>query len=240
MNKKNVIVLLHANDSSLKSFLFKSDKYNIKIFTPMDLSTPGWYYDDRKENNRCVIGEEILPIRNIDGVITRLPAITQDQLPQIIPSDRFYLASEMTAFLLAWLNSLNCPKLNEPTASCLSGPYLHPEQWVNFAAKLGIPVVKHAHRIKIGLKNNSVPMQKSASVTVIGDFCLGNVHQRLVDYAKIITRASGIEFLAVNFSNSEKDARFLSADLWPAITTNTARLMCDHVVNGQAGIKQEG
>jgi len=41
----------------------------------------------------------------------RLPAVLATDLPHILISDRDYVASEMTAFLVYWLNALGKPVL---------------------------------------------------------------------------------------------------------------------------------
>jgi len=77
------------------------------------------------------------------------------------------------------------------------------------------------------------------TVVVIGDQCLGDVHPRLVSYAKSIARVIGIDYLAVNFNHADKDACFVNIDLWPTITHEMARLMLDYIVNGHIVIKPE-
>lgn len=224
------MVLLPAHDSARQAFLSQDHRYRVKTVTPAELSSSGWHYDNRDLNNsRCATGPETLAASEIDGVITRLPAITPDQLPHIIAADRSYLASEMTAFLLAWLSSLSCPILNRPTVNCLSGPYRRTEQWVHYAAKCGLPVVEHVQRLKPGEPINASPAPGAARVVVIGGRWLGDVHPRLSGYAGKLARASGADFLAVDFTHPGPDARFCGADLWPAITNPMAGLMLDFV-----------
>jgi hypothetical protein len=235
VNKKTVLVLLPAYDSSRPAFISQSDRYNVRTVIPADLSSPGWYYDNRAENNsRCAVGPQILVESEIAGVITRLPQVTADQLPHIIAADRSYLASEMTAFLLAWLSSLSCSVVNRPTATCLSGPYWRPEQWVHFAAKVGLPVVEQVKRVKPGERSHSAPVEGTARVMLIGDRCVGEVHPRLGRYAGKLARACGVAFLAVDFTHPGRDARFCGADLWPTVTPPMAGLMLDFVT-GRSG-----
>ena len=73
-------------------------------------------------------------------MLTRVPAVFEDELTDIMFSDRSYVAAEMTAFLLFWLSRLRCPVLNEPTATCLAGRYWRREQWIDQAARAGIAV----------------------------------------------------------------------------------------------------
>jgi len=87
-----------------------------------------------------VVEGECGPVASILGLVTLLSGVSLDELPHVALVDREYVASEMTAFLLAWLSSLGSRVVNRPTPLCLSGPRLHPEQWARFAASAGLSV----------------------------------------------------------------------------------------------------
>ena len=102
VNKKTILIVSSYNDTSHDMFLSHAFECNIKILTPFDLSTTGWHYrDSDMEESACVVGSEPMSDGDIDGVIIRLPAVSDRDLPHIIEVDRAYLAAEMTAFLLA-------------------------------------------------------------------------------------------------------------------------------------------
>ena len=150
--------------------------------TPADPSTSGWRYSAGKpDEGAAVLAGQIVPVSTITGVLTRLPAIHADMLPHIHAADRDYVASEMTAFLIAFLSSLPCRLLNRPTAGSLLGPAWRPEQWTRTAAKAGIPV-RPIHR-SVRLSALSTPGSEiAAEVTVIGDRILTEV---MADLARL-------------------------------------------------------
>ena len=112
----------------------------VRMMTPADLSQRGWsLHLPGTGPSTAVIAGEPVASRTIAGVLTRLPAVTEHDLPHIIAADRAYVAVEMTAFLLAWLTSLSCPLVNRPSAQCLSGPYWREAQWIRAANRLKVP-----------------------------------------------------------------------------------------------------
>jgi len=92
------------------------------------------------DGDAAVVEGKRVPQKEITGVLTRLPCVFEQELVDITPDDRRYVAAEMTAFLLFWLSRLKCPVLNRPTPTCLSGPYWRREKWIHVAARVGIPV----------------------------------------------------------------------------------------------------
>ena len=79
-----------------------------------------------------------MPISAIRGVLSLLPRVAESELTQIMPTQRPYVAAEMMAFLVAWLASLPCVVLNQPTPLNLTGPSWYPEQWVREARRAGL------------------------------------------------------------------------------------------------------
>lgn len=221
-------------DLLLDVFMSYSDEFNIKVLVPEEISKAGWYYDDsNKKNSTIAIGSEIILEQDITGVITRLPAVTTEELPHIREQDKSYAAAEMNAFLLAWLTSLDCPVINYPTENCLCGPNLSPEQWVYYVARLGIPVEKISSRIHFSNKeifSEHVNYPNYCIAIVIGDLCLGDVHQNLIAYSRKIARAFCVDFLQVNFTHNDKNARFVNANILPEITPEKAKLLLECVL----------
>src|SRR5512135_582318 len=92
------------------------------LVTPADLSRPGWRLRcGRPELTRAAVGDRTVRRDEIDAVVTALAWIWPHDLPHVVPEDRDYVAQEMAAFLLAWLHELNCPVLDRPTPSSLTG-----------------------------------------------------------------------------------------------------------------------
>src|SRR5688572_23214757 len=99
------------------------------VLTPADLSRPGWRFINGNAEDSTAVAEGCsVSARSIRGVLTRLPSVTPAELPQIVPTDREYVAAEMNAFLTAWLSELPCRVINRPTALCLAGPAWRREQ----------------------------------------------------------------------------------------------------------------
>jgi len=151
-------------------------------------------------------------------VVTRLPAVDAGDLPQIAPSDRAYVAAEMTAFLLAWLTGLTCPVLNRPTPQCLSGPLWGRERWALAAAKLGIPA-RPVLRRAVWPKDDAEAAhgEPGPAVTVVGRSHIGIVDDVLAARAHRLARAAGVDLLSVEFDGRGPDARFVAASLWPDV-----------------------
>ena len=111
------------------------------VLTPADLSMKGWRHVTGADENTAVIGGRMVAASEIDGVLTRLPAVLESELGSITAGDRAYVAAEMTAWLAAWLSDLPCPVLNRPSPVHLIGPAWSREQWLLAARRLGIPAV---------------------------------------------------------------------------------------------------
>ena len=146
----------------------------------------GWCHQlGATDVSTAVVSGHVVATAEIAGVLTRLPCVTEHELPHIVPADRAYVATEMTAFLAFWLSELACPVLNRPTPACLTGPNWRPEQWVHAAAQLGMPVCP-VHRQ--ALLTADVPAanseQQPVTITVVGRHCFGTVDATLTRQAQ--------------------------------------------------------
>ncbi len=186
------------------------------VLTCADLSVAGWQYRPGGEGGMSVVGGRTTEARQIDGVLTRLPYVTDDELGGIVPDDRGYVAAEMTAFLAAWLTDLPCPVLNRPTPVCLTGPYLRKEKWIATATRLGIPVAT-AYRSVPGLINNGL-WPGAITVNVIGRRCIGPADEALYRSARALAEATAVDILRVRFASGEADSSFIEADYWVDVT----------------------
>lgn len=102
----------------------------IRVVTPSDLSRPGWRLCSGADARaRLVAGGEVIDVADVEGIITRLGWILPTELTWIDASDREFVAAEMGAFLLAFLNRVDRPVLNRPTPLCLAGPIFQPAVW---------------------------------------------------------------------------------------------------------------
>jgi len=169
-------------------------------------------------SNICIAAGEPLFTQEIAGVLTRLPGISASDLPHILPQDRGYLAAEMTAFLLSWLDQLPCPKLNRPGANGLNGPFLRLQEWHYLAAQRGIPVVPLQQHISYQKDPIQHHHADAATVVIVGDEHVGNLHPQLVTYAHTLGDAVGVELFAAQFTHADADAQLIAVDLLPPLS----------------------
>ncbi|BAY24725.1 hypothetical protein NIES2100_45220 [Calothrix sp. NIES-2100] len=215
-----LVVVASRHDKAAEALVANWAADGASLLTPEDLSVVGWrHYLNPTEDSTAVVGKYAIALEQITGVLSRLPAIYEQELLHIVSEDRAYVAGEMNAFLIAWLSSLKCPVLNRPTPTYLLGPAWRPEQWAYTAAQLGIPV-RPVRRQSSLLAN--VPPQAIAKpgvkVTVVGDRCLGEVDEQLKVHARRLADAAQVDLLTVHFSSSESRAEFLGAELWTDIS----------------------
>jgi len=189
----------------------------VAVLTSVDLSVNGWRQRLNSADGATAVAEgKVLEQSEITGVLTLLPWIFENELVDIIPEDRSYVAAEMTAFLLFWLSRLRCPVLNRPTPTSLSGPYWRREKWVSVAVHAGIPA-EPVHR-RAGSPTGSVGDEAppiGATLTVVGNRVLGKADPVLERHAVCLARLAGVDLLAAHFSGPDPDSNFVSADVYP-------------------------
>lgn len=213
-----LIILAKREDETAAWLAHRWRSHDAVLVSPADLSTSGWSLHLASPGESKVrIGTNDVRNEEIDGVVTRIPCVGVDDLHHIIPSDRQYVASEMTAFLLAWLSSLECPVLNRPTPNSLGGPGWRPEEWTRLASRLGIRVAP-IHR-KTPDDRTSPPEKLEREVNVIGDACFGNAAEPLCMNARRLSKAAGTALLSVRFTGSDADGAFVSASVWPNLAS---------------------
>lgn len=216
-----LVLFASPRDPTARALAERWARHDAAVLTSRDLSRPGWRHDpDRPEAGRAVIAGRGVEAGAIAGVLVRWPAVFEQELAHIEPSDRCYVAAEMTAFLRSWLTRLPCPVVNRPTATSLIGPSWRPEQWVHAAARLGIPARPVRRRVVPAGAGTGPAVEAAphATVTVAGDRCFGDVHPALASHARRLAAAAGVTLLAVHFGGGDRDAPLLSADLLPDLT----------------------
>ena len=193
-----------------------------QLLTPRDLSAPGWRVSTASARSSiCIAGGHKLEARAISGVVCLLPCVFPQELVHIEPEDRAYVAAEMTAFLIFWLSSLKCPKLNPPTAGCLSGPRWPRERWLAAAAAAGLPV-KPIRRSTRPVPNPDKPLEECVTVTVAGRTFLGHDEPELRRHARALASAAGVDLLGVHFAEGVAGYRFDGADTFPDLSQGGA------------------
>lgn len=109
------------------------------LLSAWDLCSRGWVFDaSGGAAGSFVAGGLARPTASLGGVLVRRPAVVAEELPWIATEDRQYVATEINAFLVAWLSSLACPVLNRPTPTSLCGPAWSQTYWRVAAARAGV------------------------------------------------------------------------------------------------------
>jgi hypothetical protein len=217
-----LVVLASRHDAAARVLVGRWSACGGTLLTPRDLSVTGWRHRvSRPGHSTAVVDGQPVAVRRIAGVLTRLARIGEEDLPQIAPAERSYVAAEMSAFLLCWLASLRCPVLNRPTPPALTSPCWAPERWVRLARDLGIPARPArrsipplaAHRGGAPAGDGSGhPDTGSTTVTVVGGRCLGAADGELAAWARQLAAAAGVGLLAVRFGGRRR--WLLGADPW--------------------------
>lgn len=198
-----LLVLASRHDQSAIGLVDRWRSLDARLMTCRDLSRAGWrYHPDDPRSSRAVLGDEIIPFEQISGVMIRTPWIEEAELGYIEPADRGYVASEMNAFLTAWLSGASFPVINRPTANCLLGPAWSPTRWLHEAARAGLR-----------MRARRASAEGEAAVAVVGDKCFGSVDGKLAEQAKRLALAARVQTMTVIFSGADYDAEFVRAEL---------------------------
>ena len=170
-----------------------------RVMTPRDLQRAGWRHEPERPSEGVAVAAGVaVRVGEIDGVCTLLPCVGEADLVEVRSVDRAYAASEMTAFLCAWLDALDCPVTNPPTPSCLCGPAWSPERWRCAAAAAGLPTAQEAGTV----------------VSVVGDQVFGAETAKQGEVARRLARATGLRTLRVTLGGPVSAPGVATADLW--------------------------
>jgi hypothetical protein len=166
-------------------------------------------------------------VGEIRGVLSRLPQVGAHELPLIASDEQAYVASEIMAFLVAWLASLPCRVLNRPTPLDLTGPAWHREQWIRCAGEAGLrvqPLGRVAPSFAgIGgqgdVGSHSTPESawtESVALSLIGervlyDPALGPLDDAILGGVRRLARRARVEVMTAQFCRSGDDLMFCGA-----------------------------
>jgi hypothetical protein len=213
-----LVVLASRRDAAARQLVKRWEPYGACLLTCRDLSEAGWRYRlaDPAAATAIIAGRPITP-REMRGVLIRLPWVTEDELSHIVPSDRSYIAAEMSAFLVFWLSELACPVLNRPSAGRLSGPSWRREQWTAHAAKVGLRVAFGGRQSDTAAASNPHQPSVTCSVTVVGDQCIGTADNSLRERTRDLATSANVDLLGISLNGSGANAEFVSATVYPEI-----------------------
>ncbi len=210
-----LVVVGSRHDPGAREIVKQWENAGAALLSCEDLSSPGWRYcpTDRRAS-RAVIGARVVPDTDIRGVLVRRPQILQQELPYIAAADREFVATEMTAFLLAWLSHLPCRVLNRPRGTSLCGPDWRPEQWTHAASMIGIPVEpvqRHVPAAAANINDPALNEGDQVEAVVVGGRCLGDVSMDQAAAARKLAVATGVDLLTVRFAVRDGESRFVTA-----------------------------
>lgn len=206
-----ILIVAAAADAAAATLAQAWHRSDARCLRPADLSMPGWRHFVAADGARgtAVVAGSVVPESEITGVLTRTTWISPYELPVIAEADRDYAATEMAAFLLSWLSSLDCPVVNRPTPGCLAGPPWRAPQWMAAAAMAGLKVP--------GLRRMHEPRGDTVRLTVVGTNCFGVAAPELHAAALRLAALATTELLGVDFEGDQADAAFLGATAFPSL-----------------------
>jgi hypothetical protein len=214
-----LLILAGRNDQVARALVERWRSHDARLVTCKDLSTAGWRYSPGEPRASRVVAEgESIPVNEIDALLTRLPCVTDKDLPHIREEDRSYVASEMTAYLTAFLFDATFPVINRPSPTCLMGPGWRQEQWLGAASRVGMRIGEQSRFTPGAAPVISSEDFEPVTVTVVRDRCVGRVDKVLAAQAVRLAAIASVELLAVRFSSPSADALFLDAYLGPDIS----------------------
>lgn len=223
-----LVIFASRHDPAARALTARWSAHDATLLTSRDLSVAGWrHFLNAGGSSTAVIDGRMVACEEITGVLVRWPCVYERELSTIVPDDRAYVASEMTAFLISWLTRLPCPVLNRPTPTSLLGPNWRPEEWVHAAARAGIPVRPIRRRVALSARPEpSTPASPSGpppcAVTVVGDRWIGPVDPTLAAQARRLADVAGVDLLTAHFDAPDPGALLIGVDLWPDLSTDEA------------------
>jgi hypothetical protein len=212
-----LIILASRSDASAAALARRWHEHGAQVVTCEALSRRGWVFDPATPTRgMLVVGDEPVPVRSVRGAVSLLSAVHPCELPHVVAQDREYVASEMMAFLVAWLSSLPCPVLNRPSPLCLAGPHLRREQWLWAATRVGLPArwestAAHHAGCGAGPDTDGWPTR---TVTVVDGRALPgrDVPAHVASAVAVMAAATGASLLTATFVDADGCLEFVGAE----------------------------
>jgi hypothetical protein len=196
-----IVVIAGPDDAGALRLVERWSAAEAAVLRPEDLSRPGWLHrPDRPGSGRAVVAGKKVATSEITAVLSRRACVLPGELDWLAAEDRDYAATEMTAFLVAWLSWLPCPVVNRAQPNCLCGPNWSATRWRAAAARSGMAL--------------AAPGEVAAGcATVVGAYVIGAPDVELAGQARRLATAAGVELLSIGFS--PRGWSFTGASLWP-------------------------
>jgi hypothetical protein len=172
---------------------------------PAELSVPGWSHDPgNPREDRMVVAGEIQTSKRLSAVITALDAVEPFDLPHVRAEDRDFVASEMTAFLRAWLLALACPVLDRPTTLALSGAASDRAEWSKAAAAIAVR----------DRQTDPAPRMRTQAVTVVAGRVVGPAAGPAAAVAVTLARAANVTAARLMLTDDAREPALCGAAPW--------------------------
>jgi len=210
-----VAILAHSGDPVARRLAGAWPDGSARLLTPATLPAWGLSWDLGDGGITTCGAKPPATNRQLDigGVVSLLDVVSPADLPGIAPGDRDYVASEMTAFLSAWLRAIRCPKLNPPSLVSLNGD-MHPVLW-------------RAHALDCGMQASAFDPTDDAqpaacddseermSVTLIGSRAVGTRDQAAIALARDLAARVRLPMLTVAMRRTASGYAFEAATARP-------------------------
>lgn len=208
-----IAILAREHDETARLLVERWRDHQAALLSPRDLSRRGWQHrPEAPEEGRAVVSGAVVAVAELCAVVTLLGDVRWHDLPHIVPADREYVANEMRAFLLAWLETLPCRMLNRPTAASLTGCGWSAERWHLAAAALGIPTVPMT-----GLPGDRPGEDQTVAVTYVGGHTLDAPSSRVSAWVRRLASAAQTGTLVARFCDGLRP-RLASVTVVPDLT----------------------
>jgi hypothetical protein len=229
-----IAVIARPDDEGASALVERWAARGAELLTPLDLAMAGWrFIPGIPDAGTAVLGGRRVPVRDLEAVVTRIAAVEPDDLPVLLPAERGYVAAEMNAFLIAWLDELRCPVINRPQPGSLCGPPWSPNEWQLAAASLGIDVPPESIELSLGVSPQPIP-GATQTVAAVGDTCVGGSRNQQRQ-AVALAALAGVECLAVGFRREGgRPCAFASADVFIDVSDPTTAEALWRLVSGRA------
>ncbi len=207
----SLVLIANAWDEDADAFVARHAEAGAVLLVPRDLSRTGWRFQlDDPAAAAVVAGERRFRLDDVRGVLMRLAAVTEDDLPHIHAEDQAFVAAELSAFLLALLTQANVPVVNRPAPQCLCGPAWSDAKWRKAAAGLELPIAPLRWR---AARDGDGGEEERAlfTVAVVNDSCFGPEDERLARGCRALAKHAGAEMLTVELGGSVQSPLFLRA-----------------------------
>lgn len=217
MREPGILVLARPGDAAVDA-LRRAMPQRVHHVGPADLSRAGWrYVAGQPQAARAVAEGRVIAADNV-AIVCRFECVTEADLPHIAAADRAYAAAEMNAFLLGWLAQHRAACVNPPAPLSLCGPAWHETQWVQMAARAGVPVVDVRQTVDLVPKPGpSAAVREEVDVVVIGERVIGAREQALCASARRVAAVAGMRLLGARFVLVGRRWSFAGADPCPPL-----------------------